>query len=261
MNPQLPRLIELQALDRRILEIKDQQRHIPTLIDAAEAPLREATRSLQEATARADALTRERRDRERDLEAHEAQVEKMKARLSELKTNKEYQAYLFEIDLANKRKGEIEEHILLLMERVEQAQREVKQFQAKAAELTKAFGQEKTRLEALAVRLVAELAELDQKQKDVAATVDRGLLDRYHRLKAGRKDLALAAVKNGICQGCRLQIPPQLVAEVRRSQELQTCSYCQRILYIEGEAGQPSLSAEPLADPSAEPMENADRDR
>ncbi len=253
MNQQLPKLIELQALDRRILEIKDQQRQLPTLIDTAEAPLREATRSLQEATAQAETLNKGRRDLERDLDAHEAQVEKMKSRSTELKTNKEYQAYLFEIELANKRKGEIEEQILLLMEQIEQAQRVVKEFQAKVADATKTSGQEKARLETLAANLMAELAELDLKQKNLATSVDKGLLSRYNRLKAGRKDLALAAVKNGICQGCRLQIPPQLVAEVRRSEVLQTCSYCQRILYLENGEGASSVPAEPV--------ENADRDR
>jgi len=35
--------------------------------------------------------------------------------------------------------------------------------------------------------------------------------------------------------GCRLQIPPQLVAEVKRSQDLHTCPYCHRLLYWDGD--------------------------
>lgn len=254
MNSQLPRLIELQTLDLRILEVKKQQRQIPALLSAAESPLREATRSLEDITVQAEALAKRRRDRERDLDAHEAQVEKMKARLPELKTNKEYQAYLFEIDLANKQKSEIEEQILLLMENSEQLQREVKEAQARVTAATQAASQEKIRLEALSAELAAELAELDQRHKTVATTVDKALLNRYNRLKAGRKDLALAAVRNGICQGCRLQIPPQLVTEVRRSEELQTCSYCQRILYIEMDERPSSPSPEPIEGAKQEMM-------
>ena len=48
----------------------------------------------------------------------------MKSRLSELKSNKEYQAHLFEIEVANKKKGSIEEKILLCMEKIEQLQRD-----------------------------------------------------------------------------------------------------------------------------------------
>lgn len=235
MNPQLAPLIELQTLDLRIAEIREQQRKTPELIEAAEVPLREATNLLKEATATVEQLMKERRDRERDLEAHEAQVDKLKAGLTELKTNKEYQARLFEIEMANKRKGEIEEQILLLMERIEAKQQEIKQAKARATEAERLFTQEKQRLEATTADLLSEMSQLELKQREATAKLDKRLLDRYGKLKATRKDLALAPVRNGICSGCRLQLPPQLVAEVKRSDELQTCSYCQRILYWEGE--------------------------
>ncbi len=247
MNPHLSSLIELQTLDLRIAEIKEQRRKIPERLAAAEAPLREAARLLKEAADSVEAHVKERRARERDLEAHEAQTEKLKARMSELKTNKEYQAYLFEIEMANKKKGEIEEQILILMEKVEQMQRAAKDAQAKVTEAERAFGLEKKTLEDLDAKLAAELSELDRKQREVAAGIDKGLFDRYTKLKAARKDLALAPVRDGICQGCRLQVPPQLVAEVKRSDELQTCPYCHRMLYWDG-----GPVEEAKIDPSAE---------
>jgi predicted nucleic acid-binding Zn-ribbon protein len=235
LNPQLQPLIDLQALDLRIAEIKEQQRKSPELIQAAEAPLKEAQRLQQEAKTTLDALTKERKERERDLEAHESQTEKMKTRLSELKTNKEYQAHLFEIEMANKKKGEIEEQILVLMEKIEAKQKDVKESQAKAADAEQSFAKEKQRLEALAAELKAESAQLEQKQATVAAAVDKTLMERYRKLKAMRKDLALVPVRDGICSGCRLQLPPQLIAEVKRKEDLLACSYCHRILYWEGE--------------------------
>ncbi len=248
MNPSLPHLIELQALDLKLTAIKQQERKIPTLIKAAEGPLQEASLRLTQLTESLEAVNKERRDQERDLEAHEAQIEKLRARLTELKTNKEYQAHLFEIEMANKKKGEIEERILLHMERIEQYQREAQQAQAKKTEAERLSAEEKTRLETQAVELAAELETMTRQHGEVAMLLEKGLLDRYTKLKAARKDLALAPVKNGTCSGCRLQIPPQLVAEVRRSDELQTCTFCHRILYWEGGLGsaQPS-SAESLA--------------
>ncbi|MGH7232853.1 MAG: zinc ribbon domain-containing protein [Nitrospiraceae bacterium] len=236
MNPQLSSLIELQALDLRLLEIKEQDRKIPVLLQAAETPLQEARQHLQQITVSVEALTKERRDRERDLESHEAQVGKLRARLMELKTNKEYQAHLFEIEMANKKKGGIEEQILTLMERIDTQQEEANHVTVRAADAERVFAQERLRLEELGAGLRAELSQLDIKHKEVAALIDKNLLSRYTKLKAMRKDLALAPIRNGICVGCRLQLPPQLVAEVKRSDELQTCTYCHRILYWEGES-------------------------
>jgi predicted nucleic acid-binding Zn-ribbon protein len=235
LNPQLAPLVELQTLDLRIAEIKEQQRRTPQLLETAEAPVREAACLLKDATVAVEQLIKDRRARERDLEIHEAQVDKLKARLTELKTNKEYQAHLFEIEMANKKRGEIEEQILVLMEKVEAKQKEVKEVQTKAKEAERLFSQEKQRLDALAAELGAESAQLEQKQAAVAATVEKALLERYAKLKATRKDLALAPVRDGICGGCRLQLPPQLVAEVKRSDDILICSYCHRILYWEGE--------------------------
>lgn len=235
MNPQLQPLVELQTLDLKITQLKEQQRQIPALLEAAEAPFREAGEALKAAASAVDARVKQRRDRERDLEAHEAQVEKLRARLSELKTNKEYQAHLFEIEMANKRKREIEDQILALMEQIETGQREAKEAQGRLTEAERALAQEKARLESLSAETVQELAQLEQKQKEIAAQIDGRLLERYAKLKASRKAVALAPVKDGICFGCRLQLPPQLVAEVKRSDELQSCTYCQRILYWEGE--------------------------
>lgn len=236
MNPQLRPLIDLQTLDLRMAEIKDSQRKLPVLLETAQTPLNDATKQLADLTAALDTAHKEKRSLEKDLEAHDAQTEKMRSRLSELKTNKEYQAHLFEIEMANKKKGEIEERVLLCMERIEQQQKAAKEVQVKKAEAEKLFAEEKSTLDAQQAALTAELSELEQKHKALAVGVEKNLLARYTKLKASRKDQALAPVRNGICFGCKLQLPPQLVAQVRRGDTLLNCNYCHRMLYWEGEA-------------------------
>ena len=244
MHPQLPILIDLQTIDLRILEIKDQDRKLPALLQASENPLLEARTSSQILTSELESLNKDRRERERDLEAHEAQVGKMRTRLMELKTNKEYQAHLFEIEMANKKKGSIEEQILTLMERIEQNQAALKESEAKGVEAERGFTEEKSRVGTMAAQLSHELEQLSQKRQQLVVGLDNALLARYTKLKGARKDVAIVPVRGGICAGCRLQLPPQLVAEVRRSQDLQSCSYCHRILYTEGEPAGVSAGAE-----------------
>lgn len=235
MNQNLSPLIELQKLDLRIAEIKDQRRKIPERLQAIEAPLQEARQLHQQTGASVETLVKERRSCEQDLEAHEAHTEKMKSRLSELKSNKEYQAHLFEIEVANKKKGDIEEKILLCMEKIEQLQRTAKEAQEKLSAIEKTFAQEKQTLDELEHRLSTELANLEAQQQARSAHVEKGLLTRYNSIKASRKDHALAEIKEGICSGCRLQLPPQLISEVKRAEELHTCPYCRRMLYWDGQ--------------------------
>lgn len=235
MNQNLSPLIELQKLDLRILEITEQRRRIPERLHAVEAPLREAKQLLHETSAAVEASVKERRAHERDVEAQDAHTDKMRARLSELKTNKEYQAHLFELQMANKKKSEIEDRVLACMEKIEQLQRTATEAQEKVRAAEQAFTKEKQVLDELDNRLSAELTQLESQQRDRSANVEPVLLARYTKLKAARKDQPLAAIKGGMCAGCRLQIPPQLVAEVKRSQDLHTCPYCHRMLYWEGD--------------------------
>ncbi len=235
MNQNLSPLIELQKLDLRIMEINDQRRKIPERLHSIEAPLREAKQSLQETNSSIEALVKERRGLERDVEVQDAHNDKMRARLSEIKTNKEYQAHLFELQMANKKKSEIEDKVLACMEKIEQLQEVAKQAQEKVSAVEQTFSKEKQELDEVDRKLAAELAKLETQQRERSTQVERGLLERYTKLKNARKDQPLAAIKSGMCSGCRLQIPPQLVAEVKRSQDLHICPYCHRMLYWEGE--------------------------
>lgn len=235
MNSQLSPLIELQKLDLRIVDLKEQRRKIPERLELSETPLREARRVVQEASASVEALNKERRSHEKDLEAHEDRIGKMKDRAAQLKTNQEYQAHLFEVELANKKRGEIEEKILLAMEQIEQTQRTIAAAQVQLKDSETLFSKEKAILDEKDRVLAAELAELEAQQKELSGRVDKVLLARYNKLKSTRKDQALALIKDSICVGCRLQLPPQLISQVKRGDDVYTCPYCYRMLYWEGE--------------------------
>jgi len=249
VNQKLSPLIELQKLDLRIMEINETRRKIPEQLHAAESPLREAIQLLNDTKTTVDSAVKERRTHEKELEAHEAHTEKMKSHAANLKTNKEYQAHLFELELANKKRGDFEEKILLAMDKVDQLQKATKELQGKKDALEKAFTQEKQGLETQDKELAAELAQLEASYREASSKIEKSLLGRYNQVKASRKDQPLAAVRDGMCAGCRLQIPPQLIAQVKRSDDLHVCPYCRRMLYWEGDPVTESPSA-PAGKPS-----------
>jgi len=150
-----------------------------------------------------------------------------------LKTNKEYQAHLFEIEQARKEKDKLEDKILQFMERAETILKEQEEVQTRLQDLTRDMEKEKVELESLGARLTDEVATVDQQKQTLVGTLDKRIYHRYSTLKSSLKLLVVAQVRGGTCLGCQLQIPPQLVASVRRSDQLLTCPYCHRILYAE----------------------------
>ena len=71
------------------------------------------------------------------------------------------------------------------------------------------------------------------------------------RVRAGRTfdsaygfsfSIAVAEARNGACTACFMALRPQIMADVRRGNEVITCDNCNRILYYE-----PNNAAQPVA--------------
>jgi hypothetical protein len=224
------------------------------MVEAAGRPLhtahafRDCTQHTFETTGKA------RKSCEQELAAQEQVLSKLQDRTTkgEIKTNREYQAHLLEVEMAKKKRGEIEEQLLILMDAVDAKKKDLAQAEAAAKEAEQRFNAEKTALEGSVGALDEEAAGLRRKRESLVAAVEPALLQRYEKLKGAKKGQALAGVnKDGSCMSCRLQVQPQVVAEVKRATAILTCSYCHRILYW---AGDP-VQIVPVPDKPAELLE------
>ena len=240
MNFQLSLLVQLQRLDLKLDGLEQQRQRIPERLHAAALPVEQARKRLEDLGNLLETIAADRRNSEQDLSAHESHVQKMRGRLNELKTNKEYQAHLFEIELANKKKDALEERVLLAMERGEEKRKESEEVEALLRDVTQTLEQEKVELEALSTKLTGEVTKIEEEKQGLLASLDKRVSTRYGALKSSLKLVVVASVQGETCQGCQLQIPPQLVASVKRADELLTCPYCYRILYHEASLNESS---------------------
>jgi len=77
-----------------------------------------------------------------------------------------------------------------------------------------------------------KIATLRAERDKLAADVKPEVLKRYSSIRM-RRGLAVVSVKNGTCQGCNMNIPPQLYNVLQRGQTIETCHSCHRIIYWE----------------------------
>ncbi len=253
MNLQLSRLVHLQELDLKLHDLEQQQRQIPRRLDSAQALVDQAQQRLESLQRLTDTLTTERRSGEQDLSEHERHINKIRERLSALKTNKEYQAHLFEIELAGKKKDALEEKILQAMDRAETVGKELEEVRTLVRDLTRDLEKEKVELESLGTKLTNEVAATARHKQTLFDTLDKQVCQRYAALKSSLKLVVVARVLDGTCLGCQLQIPPQLIASVKRAEQLLTCPHCHRILYAE-EARDAAAESSSVPQPSAPDM-------
>lgn len=230
-NEQLKLLIQIQEKDSQIIEIAEKQEKIPDILTSLRINLDRAQSSLAEASQDYDNAAKERRRLEVLLQDAEDKIRKLKGRIPEIKTNKEYQALLKEIALAEQEKSDIEEKIIILLEDIDRLKeiRGDKEQEVKKEE--RIFLEEKGRIETEFNHLSERLKELESQKTTIGPQINPKLLTEYNRLMSSRKGLAVISVQNEHCLGCHIRIPPQIFTEIRKNDKIICCLSCQRILY------------------------------
>ena len=66
---------------------------------------------------------------------------------------------------------------------------------------------------------------------EVVASLPRNLVKRYDTIRSRRAGMGVADLREQSCSGCHMVLPPQQANAVQRSETLEQCPRCQRILY------------------------------
>jgi len=247
MLADLERLIRLQQIDTFLEEARRRIAGHPASIEALDSRLASATESLADAKRRLEETHTARRAVEKDLAMVQSRLSKYKDQLMEVKTNREYQAMLKEIEVAQNEVRRLEDLILEHMLASDERTAQVKEADARLAEAKKSVAEERQRLEREVTDLSAELERSQSARQEVAAGLPPTVLDIYDTLAKGRRGLALAEAKGGLCTACHVRLRPQMYNEIRRNDTLFQCGSCQRILYFvhpaEGAAAEPAAGS------------------
>ena len=225
-------MVELQELDKRIHELEKNRERLPRMIAAAGETLRATEAVSAEAEAALEAVMKEKRRVETEMSDDNERLTKLKLRSSEIKTNKEYFAHLKEIEDCQKKIAKAEETDLELMEKAEKAETELNERKAASGEEHKKFEESKVRLTAQFSEGDVELAELRKKRSELFPKLNKERADYYQATLRNYPDSAVCEAKDGNCTGCRMRIPPQSFADIRKGEAIVTCYNCRRVLYF-----------------------------
>lgn len=231
MNEQLKLLIELQAADDRIGLLECKLARIPGEIEKLRRAWECELVELGESKASLEEAGRERRAAERELEAHEQKIKKLKEQQFMVKTNKEYQTMVHEIAAEEEKKDAFEDKVLALLEKAAEGEKNIKAREQKLAA-------EKARHEAEERKLLEEQEGLEREaaaarslREGVVKGVEKANLRLYAKLREFHRGKAVVPVLEGICQGCHIGLRPQKYQEVKTNENVLSCDECKRIIY------------------------------
>lgn len=227
----IEKLLILQDRDRRIRRLKGELAHIGPERHMFEAKSADAQSALEQAKMKIRQTESDRKALELEVESRKQLIARYANQQLQTRKNEEYRALAHEIETCKADIFQIEDKEIALMEQAEAAQQEVARFTQAASAARKLMEDQLAQLATREQNLKRELAELETNREELAAAVDESARARYERLVRSKGENVVVGVQHGVCGGCHMRLPPQLLVQCQAQQELIACSNCGRILY------------------------------
>ena len=233
MKAELQKLIALQNLDTTIRKLEKDQHATPERRAEIEKEFDQRAFEIRALENRRDEAKHTRARLENEVVEQRGRAERAERNLMSSKKQDEYTAAIREADSARKQISALETQVLEQMEQLEQAESALKE---RADEITSMNSDREAKLKAfdeetgtIGERLVTARKE----REEVFASLPKPMSALYSRIGARIRDgVAVAEARNRSCSACFMSLRPQVMAEVRRGEEIITCDNCGRILYV-----------------------------
>jgi len=232
VKAELEQLIALQETDTAIRRLQAELDAIPQRRAEIETEFDQRAFEFKALEQGRDAARAERARLDRELSEQRTRAEKAERDLMSSTNSKAYEAAIREADAARKHISEVETKMLEQMESLEGAEKTLAEREPEVARLRAehdtalvAFGEQTDRqsveLEALRAERERMIAELPPAMKSL-----------YNRISSRIRDgVAVAEARKNSCSACFMSLRPEMMAKIRRGDEIITCDNCNRILY------------------------------
>ena len=231
MREALRLLIELQKIDTEVNKINLKKKDLPLQLAKLEEAFAAFKGAMQETESRLEEANKRHKETEEKLKKAVESLRKAKDRLHEVKTNKEYNAVLKEIEGMEKKNGEIEEMIIGLLDEIDAGRAAVKTKTAELANEQSRYEAKRNDLQREIESISSDLQQRVEKREVLRKNIPPDLVKKYETILNIRRGLAVVSVWNEVCDGCHMNIPPQMYNELYESDELFMCPHCNRIIY------------------------------
>lgn len=232
MEQELRTIYEAQQIDTQIIKNERKMLVAPKTIADMDTEIERIKNKTAKEKDIIQELEKERKKKEKDLDVEKEKIKKFESRLYEVKTNKEYQALLKEIEMAKDINDKTEEEVLVLMDKVEELKKDQESSVAYLRKREIEVENEKNKLKKEIDSIDKTIRELKTERDNLLSVISDHLKATYTMLIEKRGGTAVVNLKNGVCLGCYMNIPPQLFIEATKNRQLILCPSCNRIFFF-----------------------------
>jgi predicted nucleic acid-binding Zn-ribbon protein len=235
LKEQLELLWELQKIDLELKNIKEEKDRYPKEMKKLDEKQKIENERIQKEKEKIESLEKTRRQKEGHLNLEQEKIKRAEGRMSEVKTNKEYQALLSEIDAVKGANSRMEEEILQVLDEIDELKKDLLKKEKEVGVILEKIEVERKKLQEKIAHDEKAWNEQMERREVLSKQIESKLFKLYNTLKEKRQGVGVVSAKNETCQGCFVNVPPQMFIEVQKNNILIRCPNCNRILYWEGD--------------------------
>ncbi len=230
MQDDLEMLLQLQVIDYDLGELERSKEYIPDMMENLRREIDESDKQFTDAQ---QALTDSRvlqKNLEMVVQEKQEELKKLQNQMMAIKTNKEYDALVSQIDVVKEAINENETGLLEAIERIEKLESEIGDIEKKFEETRKQNKKQQTILQEKMDSVGTKVKMKEDERTNIKVRIPRQIMSTYDRVRKNRGGAAVVPVRKRACGGCYKSLPPHVIQEIKRHNQLITCDNCGRIL-------------------------------
>jgi predicted nucleic acid-binding Zn-ribbon protein len=242
MGPTNVALVKLFQADQKLREAQGRLDATTKNVRVQERRVKDLTDRIHATSARLKEQQAHGHNLDLDLKTRDAHIEKLRTQQQQAKNNKEYQAFLVEINTGKVDRNKIEEDAIKVLTEIEKLQGELKemnaQLEGEKSKLTTMQGEITDRTASLR----AEIDSIKPEREAAAAAVPRQAREAFDRLADRFDGEAMSPLikpdrrrEEYACSACMMDLVRDVYNKLHTRDELVFCPSCRRILYIPDE--------------------------
>ena len=232
LHTQIEILASLQNIDREIREQAGRKQDLLSEIESKDRQIEAKKREIETLTAAFTDKEKLRLEKDRVFQDEGKKTMDKRMRMNRIKNAKELQALQREIEQLKQHNSELEENLIIIMEEIDGIKAQIQAKEAEMAAMQEEWQKKQEEFKTQLTGIDQAVSEAATRRQRIASQVAAELISRYELIFSRRGGTAVVEVTGGICQGCYMNIPPQLWNEIIRNEKLNLCPSCQRILYF-----------------------------
>jgi predicted nucleic acid-binding Zn-ribbon protein len=231
----LEQLLKLQEIDYDIGELERSKEYLPDMMENLRTEISEAESTLENARQAITEAKVTQKSLETDLADRESKLQKYQQQMMSIKTNKEYDALVAEIDSLKEEISQKETQLLETIDKIKLLDERIQEYTQKAEQVKENNTKQLTILQEKVDSIGDKMADKQDLRKEIKEAISKRTLSVYERVRRGKGGAVIAPVKRRACGACYSALTPKKVQEIRRADVILTCDNCGRMLYWNGD--------------------------